>query len=388
MTSPALSQVISDATRYGKAILKFISPNDVGSTGSHQCGYYLPKKIWRSYTPQPPEKGINYDHLVKIQWQDGRITDSCIKWYGKGTRSEYRLTRFGKDFPFLTKDNIGDLLILIPTSSNTFNAYVLYSDDDVEELEAALGVELVEVWAYYDAEAKPSPESEDDCVARHFRKFCEDLEDFPSTAWFSEKARSALLTCITGFKKQQSDSQLTKYVDAEYKLFQLAERQLCENEITKLFKSIDDFLDTARSILNRRKSRAGRALENHVEHILKDSNIPFDVRPVVDGKPDIIIPGKIQYEDSSYPTSKLFVVGVKTTCKDRWRQVLNEAKRIPQKHILTLQKGISANQLQEMKESKVSLIVPKSIQKLYPKDTGINMLSIEKFVGNVKNVLT
>ena len=26
------------------------------------------------------------------------------------------------------------------------------------------------------------------------------------------------------------------------------------------------------------------------------------------------------------------MLGVKTTCKDRWRQVLSEADRIPQKH--------------------------------------------------------
>jgi uncharacterized metal-binding protein len=54
--------------------------------------------------------------------------------------------------------------------------------------------------------------------------------------------------------------------------------------------------------------------------------------------------------DRHYPTNKLFMVGVKTTCKDRWRQVLNEAKRVKDKHILTTQQGISKRQLNDMKE--------------------------------------
>src|SRR5258708_3494614 len=98
MTSPAADRAITDALIHGKAILKFISPNDVGLTGGHQCGYYLPKVVWQMFTPQAPTKGVNYDHQVKVLWQDGRTTDSVVKWYGRGTRSEYRMTRFGKAF--------------------------------------------------------------------------------------------------------------------------------------------------------------------------------------------------------------------------------------------------------------------------------------------------
>ena len=81
--------------------------------------------------------------------------------------------------------------------------------------------------------------------------------------------------------------------------------------------------------MNRRKSRAGRSLENHFDHLLKRAQIPHVIRPAdVDGKPDIIIPSVEAYKDNRYPNNRLFMVGVKTTCKDRWRQVLNEAKRI------------------------------------------------------------
>lgn len=139
--------------------------------------------------------------------------------------------------------------------------------------------------------------------------------------------------------------------------------------------------------MNRRKARAGRSLENHVEFILRKNSIRFDMRPDIDGKPDIVIPGKAQYDDPSYPISKLFIVGVKTTCKDRWRQVLNEAKKIPDKHILTTQAGISINQLKEMHKSRVSLIVPKPLQKQYPDGSGITLLTLEGFIQFIHQVL-
>lgn len=175
--------------------------------------------------------------------------------------------------------------------------------------------------------------------------------------------------------------QLTRYLESEYALFRIVERHLCQNEITRLFKDVDDFIKTAASLMNRRKSRAGRSLENHVEFILRKNSIPFDMRP------DIVIPVKAQYDDLSYPVSKLFIVGVKTTCKDRWRQVLNEATRIPNKHILTTQAGLSTNQLKEMHKSKVSLIVPKPLQKQYPDGSGIKMLSLDGFIQFIHETL-
>ena len=91
--------------------------------------------------------------------------------------------------------------------------------------------------------------------------------------------------------------------------------------------------------------------------------IPFEIRPDVDGEPDVILPGKVAYDDANYPTEDLFMVGLKTTCKERWKQVLREARRIPQKHILTMQKGISAAQLVQMRDANVTLIVAERISR-------------------------
>lgn len=73
-------------------------------------------------------------------------------------------------------------------------------------------------------------------------------------------------------------------------------------------------------------------------------------------------------------------LGAKTTCKDRWRQILNEANRIPQKHLLTLQQGISPNQLDEMEEEKVTLVVPEAYHNLYPEQYRDRLWSVQKFI--------
>lgn len=391
MGSPSSEEAIREALGYGKALLKFLSPNDCGVTGTHQDGFLLPKRgdVWKLFTPHPPEKGVKSKHEVRIQWPDGRLTNSVVTWYGQKTRSEYRLTRFGRNFPWRDPDLVGALLVLIPKTQDEFNAWILELEDDIEDIQAALGVFVVERWAVYDAETD-DVETEDECVDRLFRAFAGTMEDFPSGRLLSEKTRETLDACLRGLRSKPLDEQLLEWVRSEYRLFRLVERQVFQPRVTRaVFGSLDEFLKTAMSIIQARKSRAGRSLENHVEHVLKESGIPFEMRVRVDGtRPDILIPGKVAYEDPDFPVRKLLAVGVKTTCKDRWRQVLNEAPRIPKKHILTIQEGISARQLEEMERSKVSLIVPKSLHAKYPSDRTITMFDIEGFVAFLRRLLS
>lgn len=379
-------RAIENAVRYGNALLKFISPNDVGITGSHQCGFYLPKSAYQMFTPYAPTKGENNKHQVAIEWQDDRITESVVTWYGRRTRSEYRLTCFGTDFPFLASDTVGNLLVLIPKTDTEFLAYVLDLDEDIEEIQAVLGVDIGESWAIYQ-DGVPQPEKENECIDRLFRQFVGTLTGFPSGITFSEKARETLRECIKRFNRFSADDALMKSMDAEYQLFRLAERQLCQPNIVRPFRDVDDFLKTAATIMQRRKARAGRSLENHVEQVLKDADIPHEMRTDIDGKPDIVIPSRAAYYDSSYPVRKLFIVGVKRTCKDRWRQILNEGERVREKHILTLQPGISSNQLDLMHKAKVTLVVPKKLHKDYPKGHAITILNIEEFIVAVRTRL-
>jgi len=76
----------------------------------------------------------------------------------------------------------------------------------------------------------------------------------------------------------------------------------------------------------------------------------------------------------------------KTTCKDRWRQILNEADRIPLKHLVTLQQGVSENQFKEMHEAGVILVVPHKLHKSYPESVQPALLSLEQFITETKLV--
>jgi hypothetical protein len=389
LPSPFAEKAIETALTHGKALLKFVSPNDVGETGSHQCGYLLPKKAWKLFTKIPPEKihsDINPKQNVKILWQDGRETDSVITWYGRKTRSEYRLTRFGKDFPYLTKNNIGSLLVLIPVGKDSFQAFVLDTDVDLESVSTALGVDISNSWAMFDPSADLEPETEDDCINRHFRAFVERFISFPASIMVSDAAQTALWACVKNILKSSSDDKLSALMRMEHELFKMLERKICHAEITRLFKDVDDFVVTASSIMNRRKSRAGKSLEHHVAFLLKEAKVPFESQPPIDGAPDMIIPSAAAYCDPSYPQGHLFVLGLKTTCKDRWRQVLNEGKRVPIKHLLTLQNGISEAQINQMIAASVTLVVPQKIHKEYPASKRDTLLTVEAFINRVKSL--
>jgi hypothetical protein len=386
MISSACERAIADAIHYGKALLKFISANDVGITGGHQSGFYLPKVVATHFTPQQPQKEVNHDHLVTVTWPDGQITESVVKWYGKETRSEYRLTRFGRGFQWRTPERLGDLLVLIPQSRERIIAHVLSNDEDIEELQAVLGVEVVESWTFYE-HGQYQIASEDACLDQRFRAFAASVTVFSEVRVFSETTRTAIFDCVRGFGSVTPDAQLIRLIREEYTLYRMIERKVFQPQVQRVFATIDEFLQAALSILQARKSRAGRSLENHVEYLLRRSNIPFEMRQVVENtRPDIVIPGKAQYDDPAYPADRLAMIGVKMTCKDRWRQVTREAPRIKNKHILTLQEGISAKQLDEMRRADITLIVPEPLHRQYPPDRRDMVLSLQQFISSMQSV--
>lgn len=391
MPSPLCDAALEAALRHGRALLKFIRPNEVGLTGSHQKGFYIPKQARDNFTPFAPTKGLNHDHRVEVIWHDGRVTRSTVKWYGTDSRSEYRLTGFNREhrFPHIAPERVGALLLLVPERLDRFHAFVLERDDDVADLQAGLGIEIHGHWALFDAERPLLPqESEGDCLSRRFEGFSRSLEDFPATAAFAQEAREALLSCARAFSSAPSDERLLALVDAEYRLFRMVEAKVCTPLVARAFRSIDEFLAVAQSVLQRRKARAGKSLEHHVEYLLREAAVPFSKQSTVDGtSPDILIPGVAAYEDSAWPLEKLFVLCLKTTCKDRWRQVTREAPRIPRKHILTLQAGISVPQMVQMQEASVSLVVPMHLHPDYPPATRDHLLSVDAFIAEVRRRL-
>lgn len=133
---------------------------------------------------------------------------------------------------------------------------------------------------------------------------------------------------------------------------------------------------------NRRKSRAGLALENHLEALFKAHELRFDRGKETENrnKPDFLFPGQKDYRDPSFPAARLTMLGAKSTLKDRWRQVLSEASRIETKHLLTLEPGVSANQTSEMQAKRLQLVVPTGVQKTYTDAQRCWLMDVRDFV--------
>ena len=160
--------------------------------------------------------------------------------------------------------------------------------------------------------------------------------------------------------------------------------------ISNGFATVEDFIATANQVLNRRKSRAGKSLEHHLSAIFDGNGLQYQEQVVTEGnkKPDFLFPSQEAYHNPFFPADKLISLAAKTTCKDRWRQVINEADRLrgKDKFLCTLQQGISAAQMDEMQAEQVVLVVPKPYIATYPRERQDRIWTLDKFVGYVREV--
>ena len=144
----------------------------------------------------------------------------------------------------------------------------------------------------------------------------------------------------------------------------------------------------ANMVLNRRKSRAGKSLEHHLSAVFEGNDIQYTAQAVTEGnkRPDFLFPSQAAYHNAAFPTEKLISLAAKTTCKDRWRQVINEADRLRglPKYLCTLQQGISPAQMDEMQSENVILVVPRPYITSYPADRRDRIWTVTKFVEYVR----
>lgn len=368
---------------------KFLSANDTGATGGHQAGIYIPKSSAKILFSEPGQKGENKDKWVKVKWQDDFITDTRFIYYGKGTRNEYRITNFGKDFPFLTTEYTGALFVFIKENEECYLGYMLNSEDDIEIFLSAFGLNPTETNCLIDTE-KIQPETHEQIA---IQEFISSLEiDFPSSEIMSAAARNIQNRAYDHIEYIQTnpDRKLIEWTNMEYTLFRALEYARYGDLITKGFTSVDEFVKVANMVLNRRKSRAGKSLEHHLSAIFDGNNIEYTAQAVTEGnkKPDFIFPSQEAYHDIRFSDNNLISLAAKTTCKDRWRQILNEANRLKDrpKYLCTLQQGISGAQMDEMQAENVILVVPKPYIKTYPVDRQERIWTIGRFVKYVQEI--
>lgn len=385
-----VSMLAVQAALKGQTVFcKFLSANDTGSTGAHQAGIYISKPSIPILFDEPGIKGENKEKWVKIKWHDDFETDTRFIYYGQGTRNEYRITNFGRGFPFLHAEYTGALFVFVKCDDENYQGFVLNTEEDINQFLDAFGIGPTETNRLIETRLISPEEHEKVAIEEYISTL---TVDFPSSEEMSAAARRIQDTVFDHheFIRTNPDRKLLDWTDAEFRLFRALEYARYGDMISNGFASVEDFITTANQVLNRRKSRAGKSLEHHLAAIFNGNDLLYQEQAITEGnkKPDFLFPSQEAYHTLTFPTEKLISLAAKTTCKDRWRQVINEADRLrgKDKFLCTLQQGISAAQMDEMQAEHVVLVVPKQYIATYPRDRQDRIWTLDKFVGYVREV--
>ena len=181
---------------------------------------------------------------------------------------------------------------------------------------------------------------------------------------------------------RDADEILLHWLQKETELFYAIEKLIVEPRLEVGFATIEEFLAFSLSVQNRRKSRMGHSLQNHLGKIFTDNHLVFSAQAFTEDRkqPDFLFPGEVEYHDPAFDTTQLVMLGAKSTCKDRWRQVLDEADRIVNKHLCTLERPISENQTNQMRAKGLTLVIPEAYHITFSPAQRNEIWSIKQFI--------
>lgn len=375
--------------------IKRLSANDTGATGGHQVGLYIPSGIVEKLFPS-----INHTHELNpsvlltahVSSHDCPNSEARAIYYngrhfGK-TRNEKRITRWGRGNPLQNPENTGALTLLAfrlneqGVDCSAVDIWVCVSPDEEDIIESAIGEVIPGTLISGPAGQILGGLSLQHISVNHKYIIPENWKQrFPSGNEIIQYAADHYLK-----NTNDPDEQLIDRRRVEYDIFLLVEELHVLDIIQRGFGSVDEFIALANSVSNRRKSRAGKSLELHLEHLFIEHGMRhFATQAVTEGnkKPDFLFPSAEAYHNVEYPGENLRMLAVKTTCKDRWRQILNEADKIHQVHLFTLQEGVSQAQYREMQEAGVRLVVPSSLHKKYPEAVRKELMTLGAFIAEL-----
>jgi type II restriction enzyme len=387
MTEGYAIQAIQSVLNSKQAYCKFLSANDSGATGGHQSGILISKSAQTMLFSQSLESETILKRTVEIQWQNDVRTQSSFTYYS--SKNELRITKFGRDFPFLNPEQTGALFVFTRQSEDQYSAFFLETEEDIEQFLTAFGLAPTETNRMIEAGSALQETQEQIAIQEFIRTL---TVDFPLSDVMSAAAREIQNKVYDHLEyiRTNPDRKIIEWTNTEYVLFRAIEHTRYGDKISRGFSTVDDFITMANMVLNRRKSRAGKSLEHHLSAIFDGNDIQYTAQAVTEGnkKPDFLFPSQEAYHNAAFPTNKLISLAAKTTCKDRWRQVITEADRLRgmPKYLCTLQQGISPAQMDEMQAENVVLVVPRPYIKAYPEDRRDRIWTVAKFVDYVREV--
>ena len=380
-------QAIQSVLNSRQAYCKFLSANDSGATGGHQSGILISRAAREMMFEHEPENENILKRTVEIQWQNNYRTQSSFTYYS--SKNELRITKFGRSFPFLNPDQTGALFIFTRQDTDQYSAFFLETEEEMEQFLSTFGISSTETNRMIDTGNMPLEKKEHLAIQDFISKL---TVDFPLSDVMSAAAREIQNRVYNHLEyiRTNPDRKIIDWTNTEYALFRAIEHARYGDRISQGFATVDEFVTMANMVLNRRKSRAGKSLEHHLSAIFDGNDIIYDSQAITEGnkKPDFLFPSQTAYHNAEFPTEKLISLAAKTTCKDRWRQVINEADRLRgmPKYLCTLQQGISPAQMDEMQAENVVLVVPQPYIRAYPQDRRDRIWTISRFVEFVREV--
>ncbi len=379
---------------------KRLSANDTQATGGHQAGFYIPKRIAFLLIPslhQPSELNprVEFEMLVDSHPEAREVR---AIWYNKklhgGTNDEVRVTGLGgaSRSPLLDPALTGALAVFAfhqgtPPKGLVCHVWVCEHDTEADLIEERIGpVETGQGRLWPDLLAPLNQPGrcwlEPDELPRTW------LDNYPT----GEEVLRKVLE-LRPERSASADARLSRRRDCEEALFYSIENAIEFPRIRERFWSFDSFgeiIDHMMPSIQRRRSRSGNSLQLQIREIFReeglDEGTDFSYQPISErrNRPDFLFPSVAAYRDQKYPQDRLRMLAVKTSLRDRWRQVLREADRIGKKHLLTLDTAVTEELLNDIDQADIQLVVPRSLHRKYPDSARATLQTVEEFIGEVR----
>jgi hypothetical protein len=409
-----MDQILKDI--FHVAAGKHLSAVDADSSRSNQHEIGGLVKVGFGEVLGKPGKTETFEFACKMvyindEMDDPLIVDDRVTWYDSRRRSltrspEYRLYYHDNpvtellqegDFFLIALQKNGTLLMCFAPAGTYIEAQLRNLFGLTDELNESfqpskignqkLLLPVQMLLEQLGVIFEPEQEGDEELLAFLLERYPSGL---PKSHEFSELARSRK----PASPLEDPDDALMIWLTEEEHLFRTYERHLVRARLLQGFGDdggdVDAFVDFSLSVQNRRKSRVGFAFENHLGHLFKLYGLQFEKGSSKNttenrSKPDFLFPSFEAYHDDNFPEEKLFLLGAKTTCKDRWRQVLAEGDRIVVKYLVTMQAGISNTQLHEMKSKSLKIVVPEPIWETYSKDVHCQLTTVQQFINKISD---
>lgn len=383
--------------------VKRLSANDTLANKSHQAGPYIPKEFLFRVLPALHNREIENPRVQIDAFVDSGTEARSVTaiWYNNrlwgGTRNETRVTGWGGSASaLLDPDSTGALAVFVlkngalSSGATAIHVWVCsgYQDEVFEDLVGPVDPGKAVTWRpggpanlFVAGTVRTSCFLEPSEMPPHW------LERFPSGAEIVRRSVE-----LQALQSETPDDRLIRRRKCEFEIFKSVEAALEGPKVAAGFASLDEFLNLAQTVLQRRKSRSGRSLELHAREVFLEEGLveheQFSHGAMSEGdkKPDFLFPSAKAYGDPDFPNERLRMLAAKTTAKDRWRQVLNEADRVSTKHLLTLQEGVSENQFAEMEAARLQLVVPSGLVGVFPESIRPKLMTFDQFIYDVRSL--